>query len=366
MIGTSVPRLDGVSKLTGQVSYTINLQVSRMLHAKILRSKVPHARLLRVDASRALKEPGVVTVLTGAELQRLSRSPYYGPVFRDQPVVGIDRVRYAGDPIAAVAAVDEETAEPVPVAETNICSVYRVDHGDLEQGFREAAHVFEHTFTCPTTQHCPMEPHAAIAQPDADGRLTVWSSTQSPFVVRAQLAELLDWPLSRVRVIAPPLGGGYGAKLFPKTEPIAVCLALLAGRPVKVVLTREEVFLTLTKHAAKVTIRTGVARDGRLLARHARILWDTGAYAENGPRVCKNGGYASLGPYRIPHLKAESYCVYTNKPPAGSFRGFGVSQVAWAGESQMDLIARELGRDPLELRRQNLLQEGDRFHTGDV
>ncbi|MBI4611863.1 MAG: xanthine dehydrogenase family protein molybdopterin-binding subunit [Candidatus Rokubacteria bacterium] len=415
MIGTSIPQLDALPKLTGQVPYTINLQLPQMLHAKILRSKVPHARVLHVKTTRAAKEPGVKAVLTREEVLCLLRSAYFGPVFKDQPVVAIARVLHVGDPIAAVAAVDEETAEgalglidleleelpavfspeaalaagaPILHArhdgprfqysdlkelieasapETNICTVYRLENGNLDRAFREAPYVFEHTFTCPTTQHCPMEPHAALAQIEVDGKITVWSSTQSPFILRAQLAELFDFPLSRVRVIVPPLGGAYGAKIFAKVEPIVICLSMLAGRPVKAVLTREEEFLTVTKHAAKATFRTAVGRDGRFIARHARILWDTGAYAEIGPRVIKNGGgYASLGPYRIPHLKVESYCVYTNKPPAGAFRGFGVSQVAWAGESQIDMIARELGRDPLEFRQQNLFQEGDRFHTGDV
>ena len=195
------------------------------------------------------------------------------------------------------------------------------------------------------------------------GGITVWATTQNPFVVRTQLANIFKVPVSKVRVIVPYLGGGYGGKVYPKVEPITVALAQKAGRPVRVVLSREEVFYTITKHAAVIRMKTGVKKDGTLVARECEIHLDTGAYAEIGPRVAKKSGYTAAGPYRIPNLKIDSYSVYTNKPPAGAFRGFGVSQSAWAVESQMDIIAAALKMDPLELRKKNGYNEGDKFVT---
>ena len=195
------------------------------------------------------------------------------------------------------------------------------------------------------------------------GGITVWATTQNPFVVRTQLANIFKVPVSKVRVIVPYIGGGYGGKVYPKVEPITVALAQKAGRPVRVVLSREEVFYTITKHAAVIRMKTGVKNDGTLVARECEIHLDTGAYAEIGPRVAKKSGYTAAGPYRIPNLKIDSYSVYTNKPPAGAFRGFGVSQSAWAVESQMDIIAAALKMDPLELRLKNGYVDGDRFVT---
>ena len=241
-----------------------------------------------------------------------------------------------------------------------------LNRGDIDKGFAEAEQIFEDTFTLPATQHCFLETHACIASVEPGGRITVWATTQNPFVVRTQLANIFKVPVSKVRVIVPYLGGGYGGKVYPKVEPITVALAQKAGRPVRVVLSREEVFYTITKHAAVIRMKTGVKKDGTLIARECEIHLDTGAYAEIGPRVAKKSGYTAAGPYRIPNLKIDSYSVYTNKPPAGAFRGFGVSQSAWAVESQMDIIAAALKIDPLELRKQNGYNEGDKFVTDET
>src|SRR6185503_5250459 len=205
-----------------------------------------------------------------------------------------------------------------------------------------------------------------IAAVDPGHRITVWATTQNPFVVRTQLANIFKVPVAKVRVIVPYIGGGYGGKVYPKGEPITVALAQKAGRPVRVVLSREEVFYTITKHAAVIRMKTGVKNDGTLISRECEIHLDTGAYAEIGPRVAKKSGYTAAGPYRIPNLKIDSYSVYTNKPPAGAFRGFGVSQSAWAVESQMDIIAAALQIDPLELRLKNGYAEGDKFVTDET
>src|SRR5918995_3832743 len=409
-IGKSARRLDYETKVTGRALYVADMQVPGMCHGKILRSPLPHARIRNIDISKALQVRGVITVLTRDDiLQDQGIEPYYGPVFRDQTIVAVERVRHVGDPVAAVAALNADAAEEAlrlidveyeelpavldvhealksgsvlvhdsiklpssgfadlaeikPVEGTNICTHFKLNRGDIAKGFTEADQVFEDTFTLPATQHSFLETHACIASIEPGGRITVWATTQNPFVVRTQLANIFKMPVSKVRVIVPYLGGGYGGKVSPKVEPITVALAQKASRPVRVVLSREEVFYTITKHAAVIRMKTGVKNDGTLIARDCQIHLDTGAYAEIGPRVAKKSGYTAAGPYRIPNLKIDSYSVYTNKPPAGAFRGFGVSQSAWAVESQMDIIAAALKMDPLELRLKNGYVDGDRFVT---
>jgi CO/xanthine dehydrogenase Mo-binding subunit len=409
-IGIDAPRVDGFDKVTGGATYTADIVLPNMLYAKVLRSTHPHARLLKVDASRAERELGVVA-LTRDDLADLA-DPFYGPVVKDQSPVAIDAVRYVGDPVAAVAAEERDIAEealdlieveyeslpgvtdPLEAmrpdatiihadrrtpdvtfldmksvhfqAESNVCSTYHVEQGDVEAGFAESDEVFEDTYTVPMIQHGHIEPHATTAYWTAGGNLVVYTATQNPSVIRTQLAELFELPESRVRIIVPYVGGGYGAKTYPKLEPLVAALARKARRPVQLVLTREEVFMTAVRHAAVVRIKTGVKRDGTLVARKVHAIYDTGAYADIGPRTAKNGGYASGGPYRIPNQHLTSDCVYTNKPPSGAFRGFGVPQVCWAYESQMDDIARRLSLDPVELRQKNLIRENDVFVTGDT
>ncbi|HET8587766.1 MAG TPA: xanthine dehydrogenase family protein molybdopterin-binding subunit [Candidatus Limnocylindria bacterium] len=409
-IGVDVKRVDGFDKVTGGANYTADIVLPNMLYAKVLRSTHPHARLLKVDGSRAEQELGVVT-LTRSDLTDLA-DPFYGAVVKDQSPVAIDAARYVGDPIAAVAAEERDIAEEAldlieveyeslpsvtdpleamrPDAtiihadrrtpevsfldmksvhfqtESNVCSTYHVEQGDVEAGFAESDEVFEDTYTVPMIQHGHIEPHATTAYWTAAGSLVVYTSTQNPSVIRTQLAELFELPESRVRIIVPYVGGGYGAKTYPKLEPLVAALARKARRPVQLVLTREEVFMTSVRHAAVVRIKTGVKRDGTLVARKVHAIYDTGAYADIGPRTAKNGGYASGGPYRIPNQHLTSDCVYTNKPPSGAFRGFGVPQVCWAYESQMDDIARRLNLDPVEFRQKNLVQENDVFITGDT
>lgn len=409
-IGKTFRRLDYQTKVTGRAQYLADMSVPGMLHGKILRSPYPHARIARIDATKAAKVPGVMAVLTREDiLHDEGIEPFYGPVFKDQTIVATEKVRHVGDPVAAVAAVTTDAAEAAlklievdyeelpavltiddalksgamlvhdsvklptsgfadlaeikPIEGTNLCTHFRLNRGDIEKGFAEADQVFEDTFTLPATQHSFLETHACIASVEPGGRITVWATTQNPFVVRTQLANIFKVPVSKVRVIVPYLGGGYGGKVYPKVEPITVALSQKAGRPVRLVLSREEVFYTITKHAAVIRMKTGVKKDGTLIARECEIHLDTGAYAEIGPRVAKKSGYTAAGPYKIPNLKIDSYSVYTNKPPAGAFRGFGVSQSAWAVESQMDIIAAALKMDPVELRKLNGYNEGDKFVT---
>jgi CO/xanthine dehydrogenase Mo-binding subunit len=335
---------------------------------------------------------------------------YFGPVVKDQAVVAVDRVRYVGDIIAAVAAVEKDIAEEAleliavdyePLAavfdpaeavkpgapilhiesarsetrldraqfqfekNSNVLSVYHAEQGDVAVGFKAADEIFEDVYSSQKIQHGHIEPHAALAYWEPGGKLVIYTSTQNPSSIRAQLAELFDLPQSKVRVIVPYVGGGYGGKVHPRLEPLTAALARQAHRPVQWVLTREEVFLTAHCHASVVKIKTGVKRDGTIIARQVEGIYDTGAYALTGPSTTKNGGEVAGGPYRIAHQDLTTYCVYTNTPPTGPYRGFGVPQVCWAYESQMDDIARRLGIDPLELRLKNLVQEGDVFVTGD-
>ena len=408
-VGENAERVDGPAKVTGAAQYTGDLEFPGLTYVKTLRSVHPHAKLLSVDASAAEALPGVVAVLTRADLSQ--GNSHFGPVVKDQPIVALDRVRYAGEVVAAVAAEEPDIAEeavdlirveyepmtPVvdPVAamapgapilhetrvrsesrldaahyryedRSNVLTSYNVGRGDPEEGFAASDLVFEDTFTTPKIQHGHLEPHVVTAFWDAAGKLTVYSATQNPSSIRVQLAELFELPQSMVRVVVPYVGGGYGGKVHLRLEPLAAALARKARRPVQWKLTREEVFLTGHCHASVVRIKTGVKRDGTILAREVEAVYDTGAYALTGPSTSRNGGEVSGGPYRIPHQRLTSYCVYTNTPPTGPYRGFGVPQVCWAYEAQMDDMARRLELDPLEMRLKNLVHDGDVFVTGDT
>ena len=408
--GTDARRVDGIEKVTGKALYTGDLQLPGMAYAKILRSPLAHARLVKVDASNAMSMNGVIATLTRDDIKDLNYK--YGATYKDQSIVAVDKVRYAGDPVAAVLAetpaiaehaldlieveyeelpkvtnIEEATApgaiqvHPGDVARaelrgsvygaperfggTNICYYLGFSRGDVEKGFAEADHVFEDTFRFQKVQHCSLEAHVNIAHYDGD-KLMVWASCQDPFTLRDHLAGIFRLPLSRVRVIVPWVGGAYGGKLYVKAEPIAAALSWRTRRPVKLALSVSESFKTITRHPARVTVKTGVNQNGKLVARECQVFMDTGAYADAGPRVAQKAGYRALGPYKIPYAKVEAHGVYTNTAPAGAFRGFGALQVTWAYESQMDMIAAQLGFDPLEFRLKNLLKKGDLYTAGDT
>ena len=393
-VGRAILYVDALERVDGSIGFTINLEVPGMLHARVLRSPSPHARLLKVDTSRAEHLPGVVAVLTGVDFGPASDMELlYGGMKGDQPVVARDKVRYVGEPIAVIAAETPETAERalsfidveyedlIPVFDpfeadtedsslvhdeydTNVCSYFKLRHGNVEAGFAEADRVFEHRFYSPAAQQFPLEPHVTIASVDASSA-TLWSSTQAPYPVRESVAKVLKLPEDKVRIVVPPLGGGYGAKNFVKLEPMVAAIARKAGRPVRLALSTEEEFVTVTKHPAAVTIKTGVKADGTLTARKVDIHWSAGAYADTTPPVARGGGVTATGPYRVPHAWVDSRAMYTNLPQAGSFRGLAVNQVVWAYESQMDIIADALGMDPLEFRLHNLIDKGEEWVTGE-
>jgi CO/xanthine dehydrogenase Mo-binding subunit/aerobic-type carbon monoxide dehydrogenase small subunit (CoxS/CutS family) len=408
VVGRPAPRVDAVDKVTGRAVYASDVGVPGMLEARVLRSPVAHARIVRIDTARAEALPGVAAVLTAADVRDID--PYYGIAFKDQPLVAIERVRYQGEPVAAVAAVDARTAEaalelitveydelPVvatiddalaagsprlhgelrasgtfrhpkslrPLSGTNICQAYSLRRGDAAAGFAEADVVVENVYTLPPVQHVSLESFVAIASWTRAG-LEVWASAQHPFHVRRELAQMFGLPHHAVRVHSPMIGGAFGQKSYTKLEPLAAALARKAGRPVRVALSIPEAFLTLTRHGARLRVKTGARRDGTLVARKVELWLDTGAYADVGPRVTQKAGYWSIGLYRWPHLEIDAFCVFTNKVPAGAFRGYGGPQAGWAGELQITELAAALGLDPVELRRRNLLGRGERYDPPDT
>ncbi len=397
LVGTNVAMTGALAKVTGAVNYIADLEFPGMLHAKALRSPYPHAKLVKVDATKAAKLAGVVAVVTRDDLAGLN--PCFGTAVRDQPVVAMDKARYTGDIIAAVAAGSREVAEealelieveyqelPAAVelldaakadapiiheqhfnrsAGGNIYGMYHAEDGNLDAGFADADEIVENTYKVPPVQHGHIEPHAVTAYWEPGGKLVVHSPCQTPWPLHEQLANIFKLPLNQVRVIVPFVGGGYGGKNHARIEPVVALLARKARHPVQWILTRDEVFLTGRRFGAVVKIKTGFKRDGRLVARQAEVYYDMGAYALSGPANSKNACVIACGPYHVPNRHLTTYSVYTNLPPAGPFRGVGASHVCWAYESEMDDIARRLKMDPLELRLKNLLKEGDRFITGE-
>jgi 4-hydroxybenzoyl-CoA reductase subunit alpha len=393
VVGKRLPRLDGPSKATGETRFATDLRLPGMLHGKLLRSPLPHARILHIDTSRALALPGVKAVITGKDTPGLRFG--YLPFTADQYPLALDRVRFIGDEVAAVAAVDEDTAEEAlslirveyeelpalfdaaaalkegaPLIHDhvpgNLAVEFRMEFGDVAQGFREAAHVREDHFVTAAVTHCALEPHVALASFDASGRLTLWTSTQNPFLVRRNIARTLLIPDGKVRIVVPPVGGAFGAKIEVFShEFCAVLLARQTGRPVRILLSREEVFST-TRRRIPLTIdlKTGVRKDGTLLATYGRCIAEGGAYASTGVLPLFHGGVYLNLPYRIPNIKYEGYRAYTNLPPAGAQRGHGVPQMRFAVESQLDMLAQDLGLDPIELRLRNAIQPGDRTANG--
>jgi CO/xanthine dehydrogenase Mo-binding subunit len=389
----------------GAARYSVDADMPGQLHAALVRSTVAHGTVRGIDVSAL---PRDVTVLLPQDVADL---PLYGCQIADQRVLAGDRVRYAGDVVAAVAAptaavaqaaaravvVDVEELPGVfdaleavrdgapllhddiavsdnqaayfgirPVDGTNICHRFRIRHGDVDAGFAEADVIVEATFRTPSAAHAPMEPHASVARFTDEGRLEIVTGTQTPFNMRMELAALFGMDEEDVRIVVPPMGGSFGAKTFTRQEAIVAALARRTGRPVKIVLGRTEEFVTLNRHPSVVTVRLGATRAGNLVAKAVTCWADTGAYADCGPGVAQKMGFAAPGPYRIPHCWVDAHAVYTNTPPNGAYRGYGAMQSIWASERTMDLLAAKLELSPLELRRRNLLRDGDTYATGET
>ncbi len=406
-VGRSVPRLESWLKVAGRAEYVHNLRLPGMLYGKIARSTVAHGRIKRIDVAAAQAVAGVYKVVTADEVRKIIPNPYYGPAFHDQPILAIDKVRYVGEPLAVVLASDPHVAqeaaslvaveyEELPAVydeveamtskailhealkpagtfpdlkhlggktNTNVALDFHLRRGNAGEAMKQAARVFEHRFRTQQVLHVPLEPLVTVAE-STDSSLTIHTASQSPSFVRIEMARLLGWPENRIRVRVPFLGGGFGAKLYIKLEALVSVLSLISRRPVKISLTMEEQFFSITKHASTFRIKSGVDKEGRIVARECEVWWNGGAYADIGPRVTQKSGFTAPGPYDIEHVAVDSYSVYTNLVPAGALRGFGIPQLVWAYESHTDMMARELAIDPVEFRRRNLLREGRPQATG--
>src|SRR5260221_2083423 len=381
MIGKSVPKIDSYAKVTGAAKYADDLKLPRMASGRILRSPHPHARLIRVVASPARAHPVVLDVIPAADLPHK-----YGimQTTQDESPFALDKVRYVGEPIAAVIAVDEETAEealdlipveyePLPAIASieealarddlklhdetrrgNVMKEVHLAFGDVEEGFAEADLVREDRYFFQGTTHAPMEEHACVADCGADGKVTLWTSTQTPHYVHREVAKVLGIPQSHLRVLVPPVGGGFRGKCEPFAHDFAACLfALRHGRPVKFTLSREEVFYCHRgRHPVKMLLKTGVRRDGTITAVHLQTFLDGGAYASYGLATVYYTGALLTVTYKIPRYKFDGMRLYTNKPACGPKRGHGSTQPRYAFECQLDKIAEQLGLDPAAYRKQ--------------
>ena len=396
-IGKPTARIDGWEKANGTAIYAFDIELPGMLYAKLVRSPYPHARIIEVNGEDARRQPGVVRIVSGKDV------PYkLGIYVGDRDILATEKALWAGHPVAAVVAKTLEAAEkavelvrvkyepldpvldplealkpgapivherlgeyrklPVfnPIPGTNIANIFRLVRGNVQKGFSQADLVVENEYSMPMVSHVYMEPMTVVAHYQRDGRVDVWTSAQSPFTVRYLTSVSLGIPLQNIRVHVPYVGGGFGGKAGLNLEPLVILLSKLSGyRPVKLSLSREENF---TSAAVRVglhaRIKTGVSKDGRMIAEEIRYVFDAGAYADYAVNVGRAAGYAGVGPYEIPNVKVESYTVYTNKTYATAFRGFGHMELHWCVERQMDIVARKLGIDPVEFRLKNLHKPG--------
>jgi len=383
VVGRPYTKVDGAAKVTGQTKFADDVMLPRMLHCKLLRSKIAHAKIRSIDVSKALAAPGVVAIATGKDLP----TPFgILPVSQDEHALCTDRVRFVGDPVAAVAAVDEDAAfdaldliavdyEPLPPVgsiddglapaatpihdygdQANIHKLVSMEFGDTEQGFARADRVYEDLFFYEGNTHLPLEQHAAVADFGPDGKLTLWSSTQTPHYVHRALAKVLEMPPAKIRVIATPNGGGFGGKSDPFNHEIVVAhLSRVTGRPVKICLTREEVFYCHRgRHPTLMKVRTGVKKDGAITAMHFQTVLDGGGYGSYGVASTYYTGALQTVTYKVPTYRFDGARVFTNKPPCGPKRGHGTPQPRFALEVQLDKIACDLAIDPAEIRRRHL------------
>ena len=393
-----MPKVDSWDKVTGAAEFTVDLRLPGMLFGKILRSPVPHARIVQIDTSKAKALRGVEAVITDQDVPKT----LYGIGLNDRPILARDRVRFVGEAVAAVAATNPRIArkaislidvkyEPLPAVfdpeesltgkviihpdldryqrrvatsqkdaklPPNVSTASKVERGNVEKGFEEADFIVENRYSTASLAHAAAEPHGSIADMDKHGNLTVYTGTQTPFRLTIELSDALNIPASKIRVVARQLGGGFGGKAQMSVEAICALLAKETGRPVQIVLDRSEVFFgSCTNQAFTTYVKDGVTKDGRVVARQVRALLNGGAYTGSGYAVVRNSGFPVVL-YGVENLRFESFGIYTNLPPAGPLRGFGSPQIAWAVEQQMDEIARRLGMSPIDLRLKNITRDG--------
>lgn len=411
-IGVSVPRVDGVKKVTGAAKYVGDMKWSRMLYAKCVKSPYAHAKIVSIDISAAKALKGVHDVITGDYYTKRG-----GLYLEDKNFLAVNTVKFYGEPVVAIAAETPEIAEaacdlvkveyePLPVinnpmegmakdavlihpelhtykvvpifhpqAHTNISHHHIIRKGDADAAFKYAEehpdeyYITEHEYHVPHVQHTPIENHIAVAQYEPDGKCTVWASCQSPYAVRQALSATFDIPLNKMRIISPYVGGGFGAKAGTTIEGIIIPLAMHSkGRPVMMEYTREEEFVnSYVRQGLYTKIKTAVRKsDGKFLAVQNNFYWDGGAYTEYGVNIVKASGFASTGPYEFDNVKTDAYCVYTNNPVGGPYRGFGMCEIHFGIEQNIDEVAKEIGMDPIEIRRVNGLAPGKSTGTGEI
>jgi len=404
-VGKSVKRVDGIKKVTGSLKYVDDIKLSRMLYAAVKRSPYPHANILNIDISKAEALKGVKKIITGDQFTKRG-----GLYLEDKNFLAVGKARYQGEGVVAVCAETEEIAKeavalidveyevlpavtnavdgmkpdsplvhpdladyqwaPVffPEPGTNVSNHYKLRKGNSPEAFEQADIVVENDFFVPHVQHVPIEPHTAIAQMDVDGFLTVWASCQSPYAVRQALSAAFDVPLNKLRVLSPAVGGGFGSKAGTTLEGIVIPLAKACpGRPIKLTYSREDEFQNAyVRQGLHAKIKTAVNKDGKITAVQNEFVWDGGAYTEYGVNIAKAAGYASAGPYDIDNVWTDSYCVYTNHPVGGPYRGFGMCEIHFGIEQNLDIIAEKLGITPVEIRRINGMKPGGTTGTGEV
>jgi CO/xanthine dehydrogenase Mo-binding subunit len=397
-IGKSHERVGGRDRVTGAQRYIADIHLDNVLHVKLVHLGVAHARINGIDASRALAVEGVRSVFTARDLPQ--PVPRFGPAYVDRPVIAVDETKFFGEPVAAVIAETEDAAEegaalvhvdfeelpavltvaqaldpalPLvqdpairathPLKHTNRLQEWTFGWGDVDAA--QADLVLDHEYAFPMVTHFAIEPHAFMAAPDENG-VTIWSPIQHPFVLQRVVAAALNWPISKVRIIAPDPGGGFGGKGWPKFEPLMAYLALSVGRPVRLVLTLEETFQHVRRTSAVVRARTGFTRDGRLVFQDLETNFLLGAYADIGVRVVSKASYAACGPYKTPNARVTARALLSHTTPTTAFRGFGTPQASWAVESQLTKAARILGIDPAEIRLRNVPAKGEAFIPNDT
>lgn len=397
-IGRSVPRVGGIERATGAQQYAADIHLENMLHVKLVYLNCARARIDRIDSSEAAGIEGVRCIMTAADLPQ--PVPRYGPAYEDRPVLAVGETKFFGEPVAAVAADTADAAEAAaslirvdheelpavltidaaldpasalvqdpsirpndPFARTNILREWRFGWGNPAEVRADC--VVEHDYTFPMVTHFAIEPHAFLAALDPDG-VTIWSPIQHPYVLQRVVAAALRWPISRVRIISPDPGGGFGGKGWPKFEPLMAFLALQTNRPVRLVLTLEESFQAVRRASARTHVRTGFDPSGRIVFQDIQADFLIGAYADVGGRVVSKASYAACGPYRTPHARIMARALLSHTTPSTAFRGFGTPQASWAVESQLNEAAARLGLDPLEIRRRNVPARGEAFIPDDT
>ncbi|RJR45489.1 MAG: aldehyde oxidase [Desulfobacteraceae bacterium] len=388
-IGSSIPRRGALERLTGACAFSADFRLENPLTLRVVRSPHAHARVLGVDTAEASRVPGVVRIFTAADIPGKNLT---GIINKDRPLLVADKVRFVGDPVALVAAENEEAAEkgaaavrvsyePLPAIldpidalaegspavheKGNLLFRRRVIRGDAEAAFSSCGVIVERTYRTSFLEHCYLEPDAGAGYVDGDGTLVIIASTQNPHYDHSEVVALLGLDNSRIRIIQAATGGGFGSKLDLNMQGFIGLALYHLNRPVRHVYSREETFIATSKrHALIIEMKTGAGKDGRLKAMKCRIVCDTGAYGSYGIAVASRAAVHAPGPYEVAHVDTDALCVYTNNPVAGAMRGFGTPQLAFAHESQMDLLAEKLGMDPLEIRRRNALRVGSVTATG--